>query len=121
MILGQFTSYVLVCQTNNFIIYNTHLTDDRHVYALGAERSKWLIKHTATTTKVKIDHTKRQFLTHKAPPPESLEPYNEFFSGSEGLIGPSLPRLDHKDIPVVELLLYDRHNQNQGTAKDKQI
>ena len=68
MILRQFTSYVLVCQTNNFIIYNTHLTDDGYVYALEAEKTKWLIKHTATTTKIKIDHTKRQLLTHRAPP-----------------------------------------------------
>ena len=105
---------------NNFIIYNTHLTDDRHIYALGAERSKRLIKHTTTTTKVKIDHTKRQLLTRKAPL-EPLEPYNEFFSESEGLIGPPLPHLNCKDVPVIELLLYNQHNQNQGTAKDKQI
>ena len=105
---------------NNFIIYNTHLTDDRHVYALGAEKTKWLIKHTATTTKVKIDYTKRQLLTHKAPL-EPPKPYNKFFSGSEGLIGPPLPHLDCKDVPVVELLLYNQCNQYQGTAKDKQI
>ena len=81
----------------------------------GLKKSKQLIKHT---TKVKIDHTKRQLLTHKASP-EPLKPYNEFFGGSEGLIGPPLPRLDCKDVPVIELLLYDRCNQYQGTAKDK--
>ena len=52
------------------------------------------------------------------PPPEPLEPYNELFGGSEGLIG---PRLDCKNIPVVELLLYYWHYQYQCTAKDKEI
>ena len=37
MILQQFTSYVLVCQLNNFIIYNTHL-NNWYVNALRAEK-----------------------------------------------------------------------------------
>ena len=61
-------------------------------------------------------------ITHpQGPPPEPPEPYNEFFSGSEGLIGSPLPHLDCKNVPVIELLLYDRHYQYQCTAKDKQI
>ena len=119
MILRQFTSYVLVCQMNNFIIYNTHL-QTLHKGALGAEKTKRLIKHTGTTNKVKIDHTKRQLLTHRAPK-EPLKPNNELLGGSEGLIGPPPPSLDCKDIPVVELLLYDQCNQYQCTAKDKEI
>ena len=31
-------------------------------------KNKMIIKHTTTITEVKIDHTKRQLLTHKAPP-----------------------------------------------------
>ena len=60
-------------------------------------------------------------ITHPQGPPEPLKPYNKFFDGSEGLIGPPLPRLNCKDVPVIELLLYDWRYQNQGTAKDKQI
>ena len=55
------------------------------------------------------------------PPLEPVEPYNELFCGSESLIGSPLPRLNCKNIPVVEQQLYDRHYQNQSTAKDKQI
>ena len=85
-----------------------------------AEKTKWLIKHTTTTTKVKIDHTKRQLLTHRAPP-EPPESNYKLLSGSEGLIGPPLPHLNHKDVPVIELLLYNWCNQYQCTAKDKEI
>ena len=61
-------------------------------------------------------------ITHpQGPTLEPLKPYNEFFGGSDGLIGPPLPCLDCKDVPVIELLFYDQRNQNQGTAKDKQI
>ena len=61
-------------------------------------------------------------ITHQqGPPPEPAEPYAHFFYGSEGLIGPPLPHLNSKNVPVVELLLYDRHYQNKSTAKDKQI
>ena len=69
-------------------------------------KTKWLIKHTTTTTKVKIDHTKRQLLTHRAPL-EPPQPNYELFGGSEGLIGSPLPRGDCKEVPVVELLLHD--------------
>ena len=50
-------------------------------------------------------------ITHPhAPPPEMPEPNNHFLCGSEGLIGPPLPCVDHKHILVVEHLLYDRQN-----------
>ena len=77
------------------LIYNTHLTQNWYVYALGADKTKWLMKHTATITKVKIDHTKRQLLTHRPP-----------------------PRSPHSPISTAT---YNRRYQNQGTAKDKQI
>ena len=59
----------------------------------------------------------RQLLTHKAPPEPAI-PDNELLGGSESLIGPPLPRLNCKNLWVIELLLYDWHYQNQGTAKD---
>ena len=83
-------------------------------------KTKWLMKHTATITKVKIDHTKRQLLTHRAPLEPAI-PDDEFLGGSESLIGPPLLCLNCKNVPVIELLLYDQHYQDQGTAKDKQI
>ena len=70
-------------------------------------KNKTVNQATTTTTKVKIDHTRRQLLTHRAPPPELPQPHNKLFGGSEGLIGPPLPCLDCEDIPVIELLLYD--------------
>ena len=46
-------------------------------------------------------------ITHQQGPPEPPQPNYELLSGSEGLIGPLLPRLNRKDVPIVELLLYD--------------
>ena len=43
------------------------------------------------------------------PPPETAEPDAQFFCWSEGLIGPPLPHLNSKNVPVIELLLYDQH------------
>ena len=84
-----------------------------------ALKNKMIIKHTTTITKVRIDHTKRQLLTHKAPP-EPPQPHTKLLCGSEGLIGPPLPHLYTKNVPAVEHLLYGRH-QYICTAKDKQI
>ena len=67
-----------------------------------------------------IPHQRR--ITHpQGPPLEPPQPYHHLFSGSKGLIGPPFPHLDHKDVPVVEPLLYDRWDQNISTAKDKEI
>ena len=83
-------------------------------------KNKMIIKHTTTITEVKIDHTKRQLLTHKAPPVPP-QPNTELFCGSEGLVGPPLPHLYAKNVPAVEHLLYGWHHQDKRTAKDKQI
>ena len=90
------------------------------MYAPWGLKYKTIIKHTTTITKVKIDHTKRQLLTHKAPlgPPQ---PDTKFLCGSEGLIGPPLPCLHAKNIPAIEHMLYGWHHQYICTAKDKQI
>ena len=60
-------------------------------------------------------------ITHAQGPPEPAIPYDKFFGRGESLIGPPLPHLNYKNVLVIELLLYNRHYQNQGTAKDKQI
>ena len=60
-------------------------------------------------------------ITHPQGPPEPPQPNYKFFGGSEGLIGPPLPRLNHKDVLVIERLLYDQQDQHIGTAKDKEI
>ena len=43
MILQQFTSYVLICQLNDFTVYNTHLLKYWHIDTVGPEKTKWLI------------------------------------------------------------------------------
>ena len=42
------------------------------------------------------------------PPPELPQPNAKFLCGSEGLIGPPLPRLQAKNVPAVEHMLYSR-------------
>ena len=83
-----------------------------------------IIKDTTTITKVKkkkkIDHSKRQLLTHKAPP-EPPQSHAEFLCGSEGLLGPPLPHLHAKEVPTIEHMLYGRRHPYISTAKEKQI
>ena len=43
MILQQFTSNVLVCQLNNFTVYNTDPIVEEEQIRLRAEKTKWLI------------------------------------------------------------------------------
>ena len=78
-----------------------------------------IIKHTTTITEVKIDHTKNCIHSPTWPPPEPPYPYCEFLGGSEGLIGPPLPRLQAKEVLVIEHLLYGRHNQYVRTTNRK--
>ena len=78
-------------------------------------KNKTFNLHT-TTTEVKIDHTIRPLLTHTVPL-ELPQEDNHLLSGSEGLILPPLPRVDHEKVPVLELLLYDWHNMNKCTTK----
>ena len=111
---------MLVCQMNNIILYNTHITDDGYIYALGAEKNKTVNQaHHHHHQGQNRPHQKT--ITHPQGPPEPPKPNNELLSGSEGLIGAPLPHHSHKDVLVIELLLYDQCNQYQGTAKDKQI
>ena len=53
-------------------------------------KSKTVILHATTTTKVKIDHTKTALLTHMPPPQASVE-YTEFLGGGEGVVPLPLP------------------------------
>ena len=45
MILQQITSYLLVCQMNNLIIYNTHLTHDWYKDTSGTEKPNYHQAH----------------------------------------------------------------------------
>ena len=111
---------MLVCQTNNLIIYNTHLTHDWYINALGAEKQNDCQAHHHHHRGQNRPHQKT--ITHpQGPALEPVEPDTKFLSGSEGLIGPPLPHLNSKNILVVEQLLYDRRYQDKSTAKEKQI
>ena len=79
-------------------------------------KNKMVILHATTTTKVKIDHTKRPLLTH-TPPPQPPQKYNQFLSGGEGIIDPSLPRISSKQILFEELMLFISGEVNQSTKK----
>ena len=57
-------------------------------------------------------------ITHpQAPPMNPPQPDYVFFCGSEGLIRPPLPGLYTKDVPVIELLLYDQCYMSERTEK----
>ena len=49
-------------------------------------------------------------ITHPQGPPEPPQPNYHLFGGSEGLIGPPLPHLDCKDVPVIKPLRYDQQD-----------
>ena len=102
MILRQFISYALVCQMNNFIIYNTNLQTG-YECALGAEKTKMVNLH-ATITLVKIDHINGIILTHTAPPTPSQK-HTQFLSAGEGVVHPPLPTLMSLEEEAEELLL----------------
>ena len=51
-------------------------------------------------------HHKTITYPHGTPPRAAVTTH--FFGGSEGLIGPPLPCLNHEYIPVIEQLLYDQ-------------
>ena len=61
----------------------------------------------------------RKTFTHPQGPPEPPNPDSELLGGSEGLIGPPLPRLQTKEVPAVEHLLYGQQNQYVHTANRK--
>ena len=120
MILQQFTSYLLVCQTNNLIIYNTHLTHDWYINALVAEKQTDHQAHHHHHRGQNRPHQKT--ITHsQGSPPEPAEPDTKFLCGGEDLIGPPLPHLHGKNVPAVEQLLYGWGYQDKSTAKEKQI
>ena len=56
-----------------------------------------VILHATTTTKVKIDQTKRQLLTHTPPPQLPVED-TKFLGGGEGIVRPPLPSLDPQTV-----------------------
>ena len=66
-----------------------------------------VILHATTTTKVKIDHTKRALLTHMLPPQMPVK-YTKLLGGRECIICTPLPRCDGVEIQAVKLLLLER-------------
>ena len=76
-----------------------------------------VILHATTTTKVKIDHTKRPLLTHTPPPPKPSLKYHQFLGWGEGVIDSPLPCHKSKQIELEELLLFEHQEMNQGTKK----
>ena len=79
-------------------------------------KNKTVILHATTTTKVKIDHTKRALLTHTLPPQVTQEDA-EFLGGGEGVISLPLPRGEPEQETVKELLLFGCHKVNKHTKK----
>ena len=86
------------------------------MYMPSGLKHKTVILHatTTTTTKVKLDHTKRALLTHMPPPQASVK---EFLGGGEGVVNPPLPRGKPEKVTVEELLLLSCCKVNKRTKK----
>ena len=78
-----------------------------------------VILHATTTTKVKIDHTKRPLLTH-TPPPEPPQKHHQFLGGGEGVINSPLPHHKRKNEALKKCLLFEWCKMYQGTKTEKQ-
>ena len=104
---------------NNLIIYNTHLTHDWYKDTSGAEKQNDHQAHHHHHRGQNRPHQKT--ITHPQGPPKLPQPHTKLFCGSEGLIGPPLPRLYAKNVLAIEHLLYGWRHQYVYTAKDKQI
>ena len=72
-------------------------------------KNKTVILDATTTTKVKIDHTKRPLLTHMPPPRASAETLLLFGWGRGSHQG--------KNVALEECLLFERCKMYQGTKK----
>ena len=84
-------------------------------------KNKTVILHATTTTKVRIDHTKRALLTH-TPPPQVPVKDAEFLGDREGVVTLPLPRGKPKQVMVEEQLLFGHRKMNECTEKrNKQI
>ena len=79
-------------------------------------KKKTVILHATTTTKVKIDHTKRPLLTHTLPPRATLKRSPVFGWGRGSLTLPT-PHSRSKQIELEELLLFKHREMNEGTKK----
>ena len=117
MILRQFTSY-LISTISELLPYNTHLAQNQYVYAIRAESTKRLSNTPPPSPRSNRPH--HMTFTHpQGPPLEPVEPYRHFLSGSEGLIGPPLPRLLPKKVLAIEQMLYSQRNQYVHTTNRK--
>ena len=86
------------------------------MYTSSDLKNKTVILHATTTTKVKIDHTKRASLTHM-PPPQVSEENTEFLGGGEGVVPLPLPHGKPEQITVIELLLLQGRKMSKHTKK----
>ena len=79
-------------------------------------KNKMVILHATTTTKVKIDHTKRALLTHM-PPPQVMQKDAEFLGGGESILYTPLPRGYGMQVNAVKFLLLQGCKMNKHTKK----
>ena len=79
-----------------------------------------VILHATTTTKVKIDHTKRPLLTHM-PPPRATVKRLPVFGWGRG--SHTLPTLRHKSkhVELKELLFLEPWKMNQDAKKKNKL
>ena len=75
-----------------------------------------VILYATTTTKVKIDHTKRPLLTHM-PPPEPPQKHAPVFGWGRGSHTLPTPHHKSKQVALEECLLFEQCKMYQGTKK----
>ena len=114
MILLQFTSYVLVCQLNNFIIYNTHLNAG-YVNAFGPEKQDgYTACHHHHKGQNRPHH---KTITYPHDPTAPLQKDAEFLGGGEGIVWPPLPTLMGLEEVAKKPLLLLKSKVYKGTEK----
>ena len=80
-----------------------------------------VILHATTSTRSKIDHTKRPLLTHMLPPKDGAGRHRASGWG-RGSHNPPTPPWRGEKIPVEETLLFDRVEMNECAKKrNKQL
>ena len=79
-------------------------------------KNKTVILHVTTTTKVRIDHTKRHYLPTCCPPQVPVKDA-EFLGGGESIVYTPLPRGDGMQVNAVEFLLLQGGKMNKHTKK----
>ena len=98
MLLRQPTSYVLVCQLNNFVIYNTHLNAG-NINAFGPEKQDgYTACHHHHQGQNRPHH---KTITYPHRPPAAPQKDAEFLCGGEGIVQPRLPTLMGLEVEAI--------------------